>query len=173
MDIKIIELTNENIEKYNVKKYLFDMVKLCYDLDYVPEYHYDIVDLEKYYINPENANFYIAIDCDNNKIIGSSAIRNYDKDYHVKNKNYSKEHTASLHRVFVSPEYRHCKIGSKLIKALEEFCISKNYDEIYLHTYENSYGALSFWQFNNYKITYETHDAEGTVHMEKVLISSK
>lgn len=170
MNIKIRELTYDDIEKYNVKDFLFKMVKLCYNLDYVPEYHYDIINLEKYYINPEMSNFYIAIDTDNDKLIATSAIRGYDKDYGVKNRTYSKDTTASFHRVFVHPNYRHHKIGSQLISYLEDFCVQKQYHEIYLHTSKYSYGALSFWQYNNFQITYNTHNNEGTIHMEKILV---
>ena len=136
MNIEIIELKKSDIERYNVKEFLFDMVKKCYDLDYV----------------------------------ATSAIRSYDRDYNVKNRTYSREHTASFHRVFVHPDYRHCKIGSELVEKLENFCIEKHYNEIYLHTSEKSYGALSFWQYNNFEITYDTHDDAGTIHMEKVLV---
>ncbi|MCI5866957.1 MAG: GNAT family N-acetyltransferase [Methanosphaera sp.] len=170
MNIEIIELKKSDIERYNVKEFLFDMVKKCYDLDYVPEYHYDIVELEKYYIDPEKCNFFIAIDTDEDKVVATSAIRSYDRDYNVKNRTYSREHTASFHRVFVHPDYRHCKIGSELVEKLENFCIEKHYNEIYLHTSEKSYGALSFWQYNNFEITYDTHDDAGTIHMEKVLV---
>ena len=169
MDIEIIQPNKNDIIKYDVKNFLFKMVKYCYDLDYVAEYHYDIVDLEKYYIDPENSNIYLAIDTNKQQVIASCAIRNYDRDYKVKNRTYSKDDTASIHRMFVHPDYRHQKIGSKLIKCLEEFCIEKQYNQLYLHTYESSYGALSFWLYNNFKITYHTHDEDGTIHMEKIL----
>lgn len=170
MNIKIIQPTEDDIIKYNVKDFLFKMVKYCYNLDYVAEYHYDIIDLEKYYINPTNSNFVMAIDIDTENVVATCASRNYDRDYNIKNRSYSKDDTASIHRMFVHPKYRHCKIGSKLLRSIEKFCIENNYNQLYLHTYESSYGALSFWQYNDFQITYNTHDEDGTIHMEKVLV---
>lgn len=169
MNIKITEITPEYIEKYNIKEFLFNMIKTCYGFDYIPQYHYDIVNMEEYYINPEKNNFYMAIDTNNDQLIGTSAIRGYDQKYNIRGKNYSKENTASIYRVFVSSKYRHCKIGSKLVNTVEKFCKETQYNTIYLHTQKDSYGALPFWKHNNYKITHNTHDSMGTIHMEKVL----
>lgn len=169
MNIKISQITKEDIKKYEIKKFLFHMIKTCYNSDYVPEYHYDIIDLEKYYINPEKSNFFIAVDTDKDEVIGTSAIRNYDKDYEIKGHTYSKEDTASIYRVFVNSNYRHSKIGTKLVEKIEEFCESVNYNKIYLHTQKDSYGALAFWKHNNYEITCNTHDELGTIHMEKII----
>ena len=169
MNIEIMELKKEHLEKYDVEKFLFKMVKESYDLDYVPEYHYDIKNLCKYYIDPERNNFYITIDKDNDKIIGSSGIRGYDKNYLIKNRNYNKNETASLYRLFVDKEYRHNKIATKMLKKIENFCREKEYNEIYLHTQKDSYGALPFWLSQEYIIVDDTHDEMGTVHMEKVV----
>ena len=46
MNIKITELKEEYIEKYNIKEFLFNMIKTCYNMDYIPQYHYDIVNLK-------------------------------------------------------------------------------------------------------------------------------
>lgn len=171
MNIQVMQLRPELIEKFQVKDFLFSMIKLCYGLDYVPKFHYDIMDIEKYYILPERSNFYIAVDKDKGKLVGTSAIRGYDKDYHVKNRNYTIEKTASIYRLFVEKSYRRCKIASNLLFNIETFCKEKNYSEIYLHTQKYSNGALPFWLKNNYKITEDTHNELGTVHMEKIITS--
>lgn len=145
------------------------MVKESYDLDYVPEYHYDIKDLNKYYLTPQKNNFYIAIDKDRNTIIGSAGIRSYDRKESIKDRTYSKDTTASIYRVFVEKQYRHQKIATKLIQKVEEFCKKNNYREIYLHTQRPSYGALPFWLKQKFKIVYDTMDEMGTIHMEKIL----
>lgn len=171
MNIQIMELKPELIKKYQVKDFLFSMIKSSYGLDYVPEFHYDVMNIEKYYLNPERSNFYIAVDMDNDKLVGTSAVRGYDKDYHIENKNYTLEKTASIYRVFVVEEYRRCKIASKLLYHIESFCLENNYKEIYLHTQKNSAGALPFWLKNNYTITKDLHNERQTVHMEKILTS--
>ncbi len=169
LNIKIRELKKEDIDQYKIKNFLFKMIKESYDLDYVPEYHYDIIDLSKYYLKPQKNNFYIAIDTDTHKIIGTSGIRSYDRKYPIKNRNYSKYTTASIYRLFVEKKYRHQKIATKLIQKIEEFCKNKNYREIYLHTQRPSYGALPFWLSQEFKIVDDTKDEMGTIHMEKVL----
>lgn len=164
-----MELKKEHIAKYDVERFLFKMIKDSYDLDYVPEYHYDVKNLCKYYINPTKNNFYITIDKDNDKIIGSSGIRGYDKDYNIKDRTYTKESTASVYRLFVEKKYRHNKIATCMLKKIESFCINNGYNEIYLHTQQDSYGALPFWLSQNYDIVQKTFNKLGTIHMEKVL----
>lgn len=169
MNIKIMELKKEHLTKYDVENFLFRMIKESYNLDYVPKYHYDIKNLSKYYIQPLKNNFYICVDKDNDKLIGSSGIRGYDKSYDIKNRTYNEEKTASLYRLFVDKEYRHNKIATKMLQKVENFCKNKGYNEIYLHTQKDSYGALPFWLNQNYDIVHNTFDALGTIHMEKVL----
>lgn len=169
MNIKIRELKKEDINQYKIEKFLFRMVKESYNLDYVPEYHYDIKNLYKYYLKPQKNNFYIAIDTETDKIIGTSGIRSYDRNNPIKNRNYSKDTTASIYRVFVEKRYRHQKIATSLIQKVEEFCKKNNYSEIYLHTQRPSYGALPFWLSQEFEIVDDTKDEMGTIHMEKVL----
>lgn len=169
MNIKILELKKEHLNKYDVENFLFKMVKESYGLDYVPEYHYDIKNLYKYYLKPQKNNFYIAIDTDTDKIIATAGIRSYDRKYSIKNRHYSKDTTASIYRVFVEKEYRHNKIATSLIQKLEEFCKNNNYREIYLHTQRPSYGALPFWLSQKFIIVDDTKDEMGTIHMEKII----
>ena len=169
MNIEFRELKKEDIYRYKIKNFLFKMIKESYGLDYVPEYHYDIIDLSKYYLKPQKNNFYVAIDTETDKIIGTSGIRSYDRKNPIKNRNYSKDKTASIYRVFVEKKYRHQKIATKLIQKVEEFCKNKNYREIYLHTQRPSYGALPFWLNQEFKIVEDSGDEMGTIHMEKVL----
>ncbi|MCD7781544.1 MAG: GNAT family N-acetyltransferase [Methanosphaera sp.] len=160
------------MEQYNVKEFLLDMINKCYNLEYVPEYHYDVMKLEKYYINPERNTFFIAIDTDIDEIVGSAGIRGYDKNYDIPNRTYTMEDTATIYRVFVRSDYRHNKIGSKLVNYIEEFSNNSNYKQIYLHTQKDSYGALPFWLNHNYIITMKTNDEFGTIHMEKKLLTN-
>lgn len=168
MDIKILELNETLLERYDVKRFIFKMIKDSYGLDYVPEYHYDVMGLEEYYIKPRKSNFYIAVN-KNDQLIATAAVRGYDKDYHIKNRNYNKISTAGIYRLFVDPRYRHNKIATCLVKNIETFCKKQNYNEIYLHTQRDSYGALPFWLNQGYVIVYDTHNEMGTIHMEKII----
>lgn len=115
------KINKKDIQKYNVEEFLLKMIKLSYNFDYIPEYHYDIKNIFKYYIQPSKNNFYMVIDKNNNQLIVTVVIRNYDKNYAIKDRIYKSDDTASIHRLFVSPNYRRCKIGSKLLKNLRRF----------------------------------------------------
>lgn len=164
-----MELKEEHIDKYEVEKFLFKMIKDNYHLDYVPEYHYDVINLHKYYIEPEKNNFYIVIDKNTDKLIGTIGIRGYDRKKPVKNRQYSMEDTASIYRVFIDENYRHNRIATRLLHIVEEFCKNKYYSQIYIHTQKESYGALPFWLSQDFKIVHDTMDEMGTIHMEKIL----
>ena len=170
MKTDIIELNEDLMKEFDVEEFLFDMIKKCYHMEYVPQYHYDIINLEDYYVTPEKNTLFVAIDSDKRKIIATAAVRKYDKDYHIKGKHYTPQTTASIYRVFVHPDYRRSKLATKMVKKIEEFCKQEGYHEIYLHTQKDSIGALPFWLNNNYKITEVTNDSFGTIHMEKCLI---
>lgn len=169
MNIEIMELNERLIEKYHVENFIFKMIKENYNLDYVPEYHYDVKNLYEYYIKPLKNNFYISVDKNKDKLIGTSGIRSYDKNYKISNRFYNKNSTASLYRLFVEEEYRHKKVASKMLEQIEEFCKTSGYNEIYLHTQKDSYGALPFWLKKEYQIVLNTYNKLGTIHMEKVL----
>lgn len=168
LNIEIIELTENNLEKYDIESFLFNMIKECYNLDYVPEFHKDVKNLSEYYIQPEKNNFFFAIDSDNDKIVGTCGIRGYDKNYDIKDREYNFINTASIWRLLVASDYRHNGIATKLINQTENFCKDK-YNEIYLHTQKDSYGALAFWSSRDYQIVEETNDEYGTIHLEKIL----
>ena len=75
---KIEQLKDTNIPLSEVEDFLLKHIKNEYNLDYTPEYHRDIKYLYEYYVNPERNNFYIATNLENNKIIGTIGIREYD-----------------------------------------------------------------------------------------------
>ncbi|OWT32574.1 hypothetical protein BGI41_06975 [Methanobrevibacter sp. 87.7] len=158
-------LDNNPILIKKTQEFLFKMIQDEFHLNYVPQYHYDIINLYETYIKPQRNNFYIVID--NNEIIASLGIRAYDKDFEEFKEYYSKEKTASLWRVFVKKEYRRNKIASNLVKISEEFSKKNNYSKIYLHTQKNVKGSLEFWLNQGFNITLNTRGALQTVHMEK------
>ena len=155
----------------DTKEYLFKKIKEEFGLDYVPEYHYDIVDLEKTYINPKRNSFYIALNS-NKEIIGTLGIRGYDKQFEFFKYKYNTNKTASLWRTYIDKEYKRHKIGTKLVQIAEDFAKDKQYEEIYLHTQKDLIEGYYFWSSLDYNKTYINDD---TIHMEKklkVLIST-
>lgn len=149
----------------DTKEYLFKKIKEEFGLDYVPEYHYDIVDLEKTYINPKRNSFYIALNS-NKEIIGTLGIRGYDKQFEFFKYKYNTNKTASLWRTYIDKEYKRHKIGTKLVQIAEDFAKDKQYEEIYLHTQKDLIEGYYFWSSLDYNKTYINDD---TIHMEKKL----
>ncbi len=147
------------------KKYLFNKIQEEFGLGYVPEYHYDIVDLEKTYILPKRNSFFIALN-PKNEIIGTIGIRGYDKNFEIFKDKYTIDGTASLWRTYIDKEYKRHKIGTNLVSIAEEFAKDKHYNEIYLHTQKDVIEGYHFWSSLDYKKTVENGD---TIHMEKKL----
>lgn len=165
MYYSIVKLEDHSHLINNTKKYLFDKINEEFGLSYIPEYHYDIVNLEKTYITPKRNSFYIALNSDN-EIIGTLGIRGYDKNFEIFKGNYSQDRTASLWRTYIDKEYKRHKIGTKLVSIAEEFAKNHNYKEIYLHTQKDLIEGYYFWSSLNYIKTIEEYD---TIHMEKKL----
>jgi ribosomal protein S18 acetylase RimI-like enzyme len=147
------------------------MIKKEYGYGYNPEYHKDIKNLKNIYLLNERNNLFIAKN-EKEHIIGTIAIREYDKNFNELKNIYCKKSTASLWRLFVDKQYRRCGIASELVKKTEKFSRKKNYEKLYLHTHKNIKGALDFWQSLNYNITIDTNNKLKTVHMEKTIINN-
>ena len=166
--MNIISLKHKPHYIIQTQLFLMKMIKEEYGYGYVEKYHKDIKNLKKTYLTPKN-NFYIILN-ETNKIIGSIGIRGYDKDFKEFKDIYTKEHTASIWRMFINKKYRRRGLGSKLVKIVENFSKEENYNEIYLHTHRTVKGALSFWKSLDYEITINTYNTMKTVHMEKKII---
>lgn len=163
--IEIIELKSNMID--DVKEFLFKQIKKEFGYGYIPEYHKDIVNLEKYYIKPQRNNFYIALDSNKNKIIGTIGLRSYDKNFEEFKGTYSNLNTSSIWRLFIDNEYRRCGIATLLFEISEKFIIQNNFTKIYLHTHKTLPGALNFWKKMGFNITWDTNNELETVHMDK------
>ncbi|MDL2246318.1 GNAT family N-acetyltransferase [Methanobrevibacter sp. OttesenSCG-928-K11] len=171
MKIKIISLKEYCEDIKLIQDFLFENIKNEYGYGYIPEYHQDIVNLKNYYKDPSRNNLFIALKLENNEIIGTIAIREYDKNFEEFENVYSKDFTSSIWRLFVNKKYRRYGIGTKLVNIVEEFAKEKNYKEIYLHTHKNVKGALDFWKSLNYEVTLDTNNELKTVHMIKNISS--
>ena len=80
MKVIIKKLIKDSEMISNVQNFLFNQIKKEFGYDYVPEWHQDIVNMEKYYINPKRNNFFIAYN-ENCEIIATIGIRSYDKNF--------------------------------------------------------------------------------------------
>lgn len=167
INYKIIELSELKFSLYKVQKFLLNLIKKEYGLNYIPKFHKDIELLKNFYIAPVRNTFFLAINTKTNEIIGSIGIREYDRKSECFENNFSRKSTASFYRVFVDEKYRRNGIASALVKKAEKFCYNQGYNEIYLHTQNIVDGALFFWNKMNFNIIFKVNDKLDTVHMSK------
>ena len=146
------------------------MIREEYGYGFIPDYHQDIVDMETYYLEPGNNNFFMALHHKTGELIGTIGIRAYDKNFPLFKNIYTPETTASIWRVFVDKPWRRNGVASALVRCGEKFCQEKGYMKIYLHTHKNVPGALDFWLSNGYRIVEDSENKLKTVHMDKKLI---
>lgn len=172
MNIVIKKLTNNPKLLSNLRKFLFEQIKIEFGYDYVPEWHQDIVKLDEYYINPEKNNFFIAFN-EKQEIIATIGIRAYDKDFDQFKDKYSKDTTSSIWRLFVDKKYRRCGLASKMFSVAENFANESGFENIYLHTHKNLPGALEFWTKMGFVVVLDANDELQTVHMDKYIQSIK
>jgi GNAT superfamily N-acetyltransferase len=127
---------------------------------YIPEWHWDIDDIQGIYIdNPRHALF-VAVDDDTGEVIGTSAVRaggpqppNHPQWLCDR---YDPERTAQLYRVYIAREHRRRGAARALVEAARRFVKEEGgYTVIYLHTNAGVPGAEPFWRSMP---TIEVHD---------------
>ena len=166
MKVIIKKLINDLEMISDVQKFLFAQIKKEFGYDYVPEWHQDVVDMEKYYINPKRNNFFIAYN-ENCEIIATIGIRAYDKNFPQFRGQFSNDSTSSIWRLFVDEKYRRCGLASKMFSVAESFANEFDYEDIYLHTHKTLPGAIKFWTKMGFIIILDSNDELETVHMDK------
>lgn len=167
MNIQIREIKNNESEINAAKEFLFDQINKEYHIGPTPKFHYDIFDLEDYYISSSKSNFFIAMD--NENIVATAAVRPYDKDYEFFKGVYSSQDTASIWRLMVDKEYRRNGLAGVMVGLIEDFSRDAGYDRIYLHSHRYLEAAIPFWKSNGYEVTIEEDDYDETTHMIKNL----
>jgi GNAT superfamily N-acetyltransferase len=167
MDIEIREIQNDADEIGAVQKFLYEQIRIVYDIGPTPKFHYDIEGLDEYYVLPKRNCFFAAYDGD--KIVATAGIRAYDRDFEFFRGQYTEENTASIWRLMVDKNYRRHGIARKLVIIMEEFAKGVGYDRIYLHTHRYLESGIPFWTSAGYEITIEEDDYDETTHMIKYL----
>lgn len=162
--ITVAEPMSES-ELESIRNFLFRIIMREFGFGYIPEYHRDIIKLEEYYLKPPRNTFLFA--SQGGRVIGTLGLRAYDREF--EGLNYDPETTASLWRVFVHEDHRRMGVASRLVEIAEKEAASLGYQRIYLHTHKYVSGALEFWLSRGYRVTVDTGNELGTVHMEKPL----
>ncbi len=167
MNIEIRQIRNDESEIGAAKDFLFNQINKEYHIGPTPKFHYDIFNLEEYYILPAKSNFFVAVD--GGKIVATAAIRPYDRDFEFFRGVYSPKETASIWRLMVDRDYRRNGLARILVGLLEDFARDEGYERIYLHTHRYLEAGLPFWKSVGFEITVEEDDYDETTHMVKYL----
>lgn len=149
-------------------EFAFKMIKEVYGRGINPGCDHDLLNFEEVYIKTYGNAFLAAFD-ENDKVVGSLAVRRYDGRVQVLEGFYDLIATAELAKCFVDKRYRRTGIGSLLLEDAEQFCKRSGYKLIYLHTHMYLPGALEFWQSQGFKVSLDEGGPRQTVHMEKIL----
>ena len=72
MNIEIRQIRKDESEINAVKDFLFNQIDKEYHIGPTPKFHYDIFDLEDYYLVSDKSNFFVA--ADGGKIVATAAI---------------------------------------------------------------------------------------------------
>lgn len=118
---------------------------------YVPEWHYDLDDIQGVYIDHPRQALFVAVDDESDAIVGTTAVRALPPKSppHPKwlAERYNSPRTAQLLRMYVAREHRRRGIARVLVDAAAQFIADEgSYDVIYLHTDASVAGAESFWR---------------------------
>ncbi len=98
----------------------------------------DLQDIQKFYLEPSNSNFWLALYNDN--VIGTISIS------HIKGKKLA------LQNMYVHKDFRGLKYetASKLLKETINFAKERNIKEIYLGTAADFFAAHKFYERNGF-----------------------
>jgi GNAT superfamily N-acetyltransferase len=140
---------------------------------YIPEWHWDIDDIEGTYVDNRRHVMFVAVDDATGEVIGTTAVRaggpqppNHPQWLCDR---YDPERTAQLYRVYIAREHRRRGAARALVEAARRWIKEEGgYTVIYLHTNVNVPGAEAFWRSMP---TTEVHDgryerATAPVHFE-------
>ena len=144
MNFTIKKLSDDCDTKIRVRNFLFSQIRSEYGYGYIPSWHKDIVDLNKYYIDCRKNNLFFVENNDDGRII-------------------------AIWRSFVEKPYRRCGLATHLFNVVEEFCYENDFNEIYLHTQKNLVAGFNFWKKVGFQVTLDTNNELQTVHMVKNL----
>jgi ribosomal protein S18 acetylase RimI-like enzyme len=128
-----------------------DIFEHDFGYGYQPQYHFDIDDLQRYYMDPPEHALFVAVDDATGEVVGMAAIKHIradvapDAPQHLIEQ-YRKPSTAELVRVYTHRQHRRRGIARKLVAACTEYAASEPvYSTIFFHTDASYPGAKEFW----------------------------
>jgi ribosomal protein S18 acetylase RimI-like enzyme len=145
------------IREFENGKKLFQQYANSLNLDLsFQDFKNELKTIDKQYNKPRGA---LILAYSGKIAVGCAGIRELDKQ------------TAELKRMYVSTEYRGCRIGLKLLEQCINIAKKLNYSKIRLDTLpnmtqaQNLYYASGFYEIPSYRF----NPIKGTVYMEKKL----
>ncbi|WP_351229107.1 GNAT family N-acetyltransferase [Streptomyces sp. NPDC002133] len=154
---------------------MLDTVYRDFGTGYVPRWHGDIIDPERFYLAPPRHTLLVAID-ERSGTVAATAALDARGPAHPPNprwlaERYPSGETAQLRRVYVRPEHRRRGLARRLVAELLAFAKADGgYRSVYLHTHPDSPGAMDLWRSLG-KVVCDERDevlcgGTGVVHFE-------
>lgn len=149
-----------------LKDFMLKIIKDDFGYEFNPVWHKDIAEMIETYFKPNSAIFFIEQD---DEVLGTIALRPYDKSYPEFRDRYNSSNTISVWRHYIKKDYRGKGLGTSLINEAEKFAKQHSFKYVYLHTQRTIPGSLEYWLAKDFQITFEANDDLKTVHLEKIL----
>jgi GNAT superfamily N-acetyltransferase len=127
---------------------MLDTVYRDFGHGYLPQWHSDIIDIDSYYLAPEDNTLFVAVQ--DGVVAATAGVRGQTPvspphPLEVTNR-FEEGHTATLYRVYVRPEHRRRGLAAALVDACLDFIAGRDrYTAVYLHTDARTPGAVEFW----------------------------
>jgi len=127
---------------------MLDTVYRDFGHGYLPQWHSDIIDLDSFYVAPEDNALFVAVR--DGLVVATAGVRGQtplSPPHPVEvTRHFEEGRTASLYRVYVRPEHRRRGLAGDLVDACLGFIASRDrYTGVYLHTDARTPGAVEFW----------------------------
>ncbi|MDN3240060.1 GNAT family N-acetyltransferase [Glycomyces tritici] len=127
---------------------MLDTVYRDFGHGYLPQWHSDIIDLDSYYLAPEDNTLFVAVR--DGVVAATAGVRGQTpaSPPHPPEvtRRFEEGRTATLYRVYVRPEHRRRGLAGALVDACLEFIAGRErYSGVYLHTDARTPGAVEFW----------------------------
>lgn len=165
-NMEIKRVTHEDADiLQSAKAFMLSIITDDFGYEFNPSWHADIVSLEHTYVHDSRAGLFVALS--DGEIIGTIAMRPYDKTYPELRSMYNALTTVGVWRHYIKKDRRNQGIGSKLLELAEGFASSAGYSSIYLHTQKTIPGSLEYWLAKGYVPVWEPMDELRTVHLSK------
>ncbi|MEW2634221.1 GNAT family N-acetyltransferase [Streptomyces sp. NPDC048389] len=130
---------------------MLDAVYRDFGTGYVPRWHADIIDPERFYLAPPRHTLLVAVDERDGTVAATAALDGRGLE-HPPNprrlaERYPSGETAQLRRVCVRPEHRRHGLARRMVAELVAFAKADGgYRSVCLHTSPTSPGAEALWR---------------------------